>query len=365
MIKQLLVFLNSLVWIVMALSCLSCYVSPNTFWYISFLGLGYPYVVLVTIAFLLFWMVKRHRFFWLNLLALVLSSKFILLVFGVNFVEKQTEQGLKIMSYNVKNFDLYNWTGNKQTRSKIMQLIASENPDIICFQEFYSDYKDFNNQAYITDSLGYKHVFFHKTFDKKIEDPKLKNGQRIQFGLSIFSRYEITDTGDLNFTNSINNDCIYADVKIKNQKVRVYNTHLQSIHLGYDDYDTLEEIEENQNAQWYRIKNIIRKFKRAYSIRAKQADWVDENVKSYSGTKILCGDFNDVPVSYAHQRILGNMKDAFSEKGKGFGKTYVNDLGFFRIDNILFESEIKINSYKTIQKKLSDHYPVVVTFDLQ
>jgi endonuclease/exonuclease/phosphatase family metal-dependent hydrolase len=59
------------------------------------------------------------------------------------------------------------------------------------------------------------------------------------------------------------------------------------------------------------------------------------------------------------------MKDAFSEKGKGFGKTYVNNLGFFRIDNILFESKIKINSYKTIQKKLSDHYPVVVTFDLQ
>ena len=38
---------------------------------------------------------------------------------------------------------------------------------------------------------------------------------------------------------------------------------------------------------------------------------------------IICGDFNDTPVSYAYQQLGDNMIDAFLESGNGIGKVLV------------------------------------------
>jgi endonuclease/exonuclease/phosphatase family metal-dependent hydrolase len=108
----------------------------------------------------------------------------------------------------------------------------------------------------------------------------------------------------------------------------------------------------------------MRKMKRAYAKRSEQAIAVAEHLHEFSGKKILCGDFNDVPVSYTYSTAKDNLHDAFVEKSKGFGATFANKFSIFRIDYTLFDEKIKINSYRTIHKELSDHYPVVVTFSL-
>ncbi|MFM9726250.1 hypothetical protein ACKI1L_37635, partial [Streptomyces scabiei] len=89
-----------------------------------------------------------------------------------------------------------------------------------------------------------------------------------------------------------------------------------------DDYDTIDELSENENTQWYRIRNILRKMKRASAKRAGQAEAVHKNVSEYPGQKIVCGDFNDSPVSYTYQTISSGMHDAFVEKGNGFSKSF-------------------------------------------
>lgn len=104
--------------------------------------------------------------------------------------------------------------------------------------------------------------------------------------------------------------------------------------------------------------------KRAYSKRSEQAIAVAEHLEEFKGRKILCGDFNDVPVSYTYSTAKNNLRDAFIENSNGFGATFANKLSIFRIDYTLFDERIKINSYKTIRKELSDHYPVAVTFSL-
>ena len=43
------------------------------------------------------------------------------------------------MSFNVRLFDLYNWSNNEKVKSNILNFIKNENPDIICFQEYYYD----------------------------------------------------------------------------------------------------------------------------------------------------------------------------------------------------------------------------------
>ena len=152
--KKLFYVLNVLALMGLLLSCLSCYVSPVTAWPLSFLGLAFPIVLISVLLFLLIWAVWRHKvFFLINLAAILLSGPFIRTVVSLHFTTGD-EKGLRIMSYNVKNFDLYNWSGNKDTRSKMMKLIKKESPDIICFQEYFSDDEEYRNTDYITDSLG-------------------------------------------------------------------------------------------------------------------------------------------------------------------------------------------------------------------
>ena len=362
MFRRLLFFLNVFLLILLFLACLSCYISPALAWPLSFLGLGFPVIGALVFIFLLVWAIWRKKMAWVNLIALALCFPFIRTIFGIHFSTPE-EKGIKLMSYNVRNFDLYNWSGNKKTRSKMMDLIRQENPDIICFQEYYTA-EDYKNTEYLRDSLGYKYHHLHVTYDQWYKNTSEMKWYHLLWGLAVFSRYEIIDTGIVKFEGDEGNQCMYADLSVKGKPLRIYNTHLQSIHLEYGDYDALEEIGENQNASWHKVKNIIKKMKRAFIKRGPQALALHDHVSKYQGQKIVCGDFNDSPLSYSYQTISGGLQDAFIRRGKGFGATFDSRVGLFRIDFILPDPSIQINSYRSIHRALSDHFPVIVTLSL-
>ncbi len=371
MLRGFFKFLNVLALIVLLCSCLATYVDPAKYWQLSFIGFAFPVVLVVNFFFLLVWVYKRDAFGLISLVAIVLTWQFIHSTFAVNFSGQNSESGIKIMTWNVKNFDLYNWNKNTQTRQQMMALIRNENADILCLQEFYTNNQLFHNLEYLRDSLGYPYVYFFPSVDlrkmpkNKLQTTLWKKGElHQQWGVATFSKFPIVDTGRVDFKNSFTNDCSYADLKIKGETVRLFNVHFQSIHLGYDDYATLDSLQENKNAKWLSLKNILRKMKRAYTKRSEQALAVDAHINEFDGKKILCGDFNDVPVSYTYSTTKGDLKDAFVQQGRGFGATFANKLSIFRIDYALFDKRVKVNSYRTIHKSLSDHYPVVVTFSL-
>jgi endonuclease/exonuclease/phosphatase family metal-dependent hydrolase len=350
---------------------MAAYIDPNRYWQLSFIGFAFPVVLVVNVLFLLVWLIWRKPFGLLPLIAIVLTWRFIQATFAFNFSPESIGTGIKLMTWNVKNFDLYNWSHNRETRSHIMALIRQQNPDIICFQEFYNNNQFFHNVEYLRDTLGYKYYYFPPAVEQ-VKIPKTQIQKTLwrtgvlnqQWGVATFSKYPITDTGIVTFKKSFANSCIYTDIKLPDGTVRLYNVHFQSIHLGYEDYTTLDELEENQQTNWKGLKSIIRKMKKAYSKRAIQANAVAQHGKSFGGLQAVCGDFNDVPVSYTYCTVSEGLNDAFVEKGKGFGPTFANKLSIFRIDYALFRPDIHIHSYKTIRKELSDHYPVCVTFSL-
>ncbi len=371
MLRGLFKFLNILALIVLLCSCMATYIEPTKYWQLTFIGFAFPVVLVVNVFFLLLWILKRDAFGLISLVAIVLTWKFIHSTFAVNFNEAYKEAGIKVMTWNVKNFDLYNWNKNAETREQMLALIKKEKADVLCLQEFYTNNQLFHNLEYLRDSLGFRYVYFFPSVDlKKLPKSKLqqtlwKKGElHQQWGVATFSKFPIVDTGKIDFKNSFANDCIYTDIDFKGNTARVYNVHFESIHLGRDDYAALDSLEENQTTGWTPLKNIMRKMRRAYSKRSQQANAVAESMDGFSGQKILCGDFNDVPVSYTYTTAKGNLQDAFVETSKGFGATFANKFSIFRIDYTLFDSRIKINSYKTIRKELSDHYPVVATFSL-
>ena len=363
MIKRLFYVLNVLLLTGLLLSCLACYINPAIVWPLSFLGLAFPVVLIFVFLFLVISAAWRQRIFWINLAAIALSWPFIRTVVSLHLTTGQ-EKGIRIMSYNVKNFDLYNWSGNKETRSKMMKLIRKESPDIMCFQEYYTDDELFKNTEYICDSLGYKYHYVHTTYDKWSKNTEQMKWHHMRWGLAIFSRYAIADTGSVSFGEATGNQCMYADLSVEGKALRIYNTHLQSIHLDYNDDDTIEELSENYSSNWNKVKKILGKMKRASHKRAPQALALHDHISKYEGKKIVCGDFNDAPVSYTYQTISNGLQDAFVEKGRGFGKSFATKLGIFRIDYVLPDPSIHVNSCRTIRRELSDHYPVVASIDM-
>ena len=367
--KNLFIFLNIIALLVLALSCLATYIEPTVFWQLSFIGFAFPIVLIINFLFLPGWLLAGKRFALIPLIAIVFTWKFIHGTFAFNFIGNNHESGIKLMTWNVKAFDLYNWSHNTEARNNMMALIKKQNPDVLCLQEFYNNSEVFHNLEYLRDTLGYQYCYFPPAVETS--KPALSKTQKLQWhnrpliqqwGVATFSKFPITDSGKVDFGKTLSNSCIYTDLNVKGKTVRLYNVHFQSIHLGSQDYTALDSLEDAQKTQWTSLKSIMKKMKLAYKRRSIQANAVAQSMQAYEGSKMVCGDFNDVPVSYTHHTISQNLQDAFVAKGKGFSPTFSNKLPVFRIDYVLLDEAFKINSYRVVRKELSDHYPVVVSF---
>lgn len=352
-LQKIIYFLNVLACIALLAAYMASYVNPVTFWPLAFFGLAYPLILAVNMCFLIFWLLSRKRQFILSLVFILVGLKFLGSIFAVNFpssTDKGPEKGIKVMTYNVKSFDLYNWTDNIESKSKIIEMINSEAPVIMCIQEFYTeDAGELNNLEQIRNSLPDAELHFERTVSI--------NGKE-HWGLATFSNYPITGRGIQNFPDSWLNSCIFTDIRINGEIFRVYNVHLQSIHFGKEDYQYLKDISLDNKDDLLSFRKILGRLKRAFIKRSQQAILVAEHIQTSPYPVIVCGDFNDSPVSFAYHTISRGLKDAFIEAGWGIGQTYAGPFPFYRIDHILYSKGIQSNKYKTIRSNYSDHYPV-------
>jgi endonuclease/exonuclease/phosphatase family metal-dependent hydrolase len=237
----------------------------------------------------------------------------------------------------------------------MLQLLRNERPTILCLQEFYSSDKKnkFNNEKYIADSLGYPFYQFNKMFVVDTTEA---------WGLAVFSRLPIVNEGLIKFKKARINGAMFVDIVFELDTFRVYNLHLQSFHFGNTDYALFEN--ETQTADRLKdAKGMFSKLKFAFIERGKQVAIIMDSISLSPYPTIVCGDFNDSPISYSYHQLSKNKKDAFVEKGAGFGRTFNTKTFAYRIDHVLLDSVFKVKSYRVIPKKLSDHFPVVISFD--
>ena len=345
------------------LSYLSPFVNPKNFWLISFFGLAYPVLLVVNGLFVIFWGLQWKRKALFSLIVILAGWLNIGKTAQVNINNSapgntDSTTIFKVMSYNVRLFNLYNWTNNKETTNKIFDLLQEESPDIICFQEFYhSDKKDYFATI---DSL--KKILKAKNYHVEYTIVKRGTGH---WGMATFSSYPIIKKEKISFGGKFNNICIYSDIKIGNDTIRVYNLHLSSIGLSPEDYELINDISDYKDSnEIKRTTGVLRRLKRAFVKRAKQTNLITENLKNCPYPIVVCGDFNDTPVSYSYKKIADNLNDAFIESGNGFGKTYIGKLPSFRIDYILHSKDLKSYEFLTLPDTLSDHYPVTCFLEI-
>jgi len=345
-------FLNWVFAGLLLISDFSVFISPDIVPYSGLIGLFFPFLLIINVFFLVFRIFDKKVYFFISLIVLLLS--YYRIKDSYAFKHKEVVSApinpLKIMSYNVRMFDFYNWTG-KHAGDSIFDVIKKGNADVICLQEFYSR-KGFNYQTKIINAQHTKNY---------VISSENKTGYS---GNVIFSKYPVISSGFVDVGKS-KQKCIYADIVKKRDTVRIYSIHLASIHLDSDDYDFMEKINENSKDENIEgVKGIGYKLLEAYKTRAGEVEVLVPHIASSPYPVIVCGDFNDTPVSYTYRNIKGDLKDAFLESGIGIGHTYAKGLPLFRIDYILYDKKMTSKSYKRIKKDFSDHYPVYCEIEL-
>ena len=148
MLKKIIWVFNILAVIAFVFAFLASWISPEKTWWLALFGLTFEILFVINFLFAIYWMLVHNRKFILSLALVILGTGKIFNIVQLNFGSEKEEvlkdQGyVKIMSFNVRLFDLYNWFHNKETRQKIFDFLKKESPDILCIQEFYtSDKKD-------------------------------------------------------------------------------------------------------------------------------------------------------------------------------------------------------------------------------
>jgi endonuclease/exonuclease/phosphatase family metal-dependent hydrolase len=349
-VRRAAIWINILAAAALLLSYLAPYVDPQNFWPLAFIGLAYSYLLIINLIFVLLWLVLWKKLIFLSLASVILGWGNLALLFQISGKDADTSPGsIKIVSFNVRVFDLYNWSQNKNTRNRIFNFLRAQKADVICLQEFYDNPVQFPVLDTLKQLLGMEQSAIGYTLEKGSQ----------HFGIATFSRFPIVGKGFVDFGEKSNNSFLYADLLLEKDTVRIYNTHLQSNRFNDADYKFLEKL--GSDAEIDEIKGsrkILRKLKYAFIKRGEQVGIVREHIMQCRYPLVLCGDFNDSPFSYTYETLSEDMKDAFVESGTGFGKTYNGKIPSFRIDYILTSEKWEVSGFETLPENLSDHYPV-------
>jgi endonuclease/exonuclease/phosphatase family metal-dependent hydrolase len=151
---------------------------------------------------------------------------------------------------------------------------------------------------------------------------------------------------------------LYTDIKVEDKTFRIFATHLQSVHFGEKEYESLSNLKHAHESDFSDSRTIVSKLKKGYVSRYKQAELVSEKIKESPYQSLICGDFNDVPNSSTYFKIKGNFQDAFLQKGFFVGRSFRFISPTLRIDYILADKKFNVTQFQRIKVPYSDHYPV-------
>jgi endonuclease/exonuclease/phosphatase family metal-dependent hydrolase len=311
-IQWVLIILTILSVICLILSYSAFYISPAEVWFLAFFGLAYPLILGVNLLFVILWLLLLKKYIWIPLIAILLGFSHVLSLIQIRSNQAAPVSGsLKILSFNVHD-ESEHWKKASQSGNLfgILDFLARQQPDILCLQEFYSSTKDSTKVLErISEKINMKYFFYKNYYDSK--------KKRKIDAIVIFSKFPILRSGFYKNDNK-NTYSIYTDISIVDDIIRVYNVHLESFHFGQDDYTFYSNLTEGESPEIPMKEGtmkIMTKLRKAYELRAKQADNLRLSIISSPYPVLVCGDLNDTPSSYSYQVLTRGLKDSFKKAG--------------------------------------------------
>jgi hypothetical protein len=332
-----------------ALILLTCAYSPlfhpEEWPRLSLWGLLFPLFLVIVILFLIFWLIFHWRFAWISVAGLACCYPTLRAYCPVNWPTSPPEDAIKVLTFNAHGF--HDQQTDTRGDSLVLDYLRRSEAHIIALQEAVTGGrlpKEKLDSALV--SFGYHSL--------RVE------GNEMQREIC-YSRFPILSAERIRYTSETNGSVAYRLLYGKDTLLLI-NNHFESYKLTPDDREQYKGIlkdpeREKMNKE---ARRLIAKMGQASARRAPEVDSVLNYIRR-SGCRsvIVCGDFNDSPVSYTYHRLASSLTSAFEQSGNGIGVSY-NQKGFYvRIDHILFSDDW--TSYRTqVDKSLktSDHYPL-------
>lgn len=175
--------------------------------------------------------------------------------------------------------------------------------------------------------------------------------------LMILSRYPLRQVTSYYYRQSPNLT-LSADIELPGRTIRLFNNHLQTTSVN----QFRGRIQDSDNSWTSRLKGIavfLSSLQQNMCLRADQADYLYHQIRLSPYLVLVCGDFNDIPASYAYHRISQLLTDGFRDCGSGYGYTFRQLYKLWRIDYIFYSNEFTGITYTSPDTPFSDHKVVV------
>ena len=339
--------------VVLLIAYLTPHVAPSTFGSLTIVGIFAPILYIGEVICLLCWIIMG-RWKIVGVVALLLVpglfhiSDFYNVVYMRQVEQKPSRGSFTLMSYNVRGFR--NDSSSRAVDNHVAYFESQELADIVCFQEYALDIPNVER----IDSL------FNARQNRLYVKDVVESGEVV---LRTYSRFPIVGSGSL--SGEGRGTSLWVDVIVgKNDTLRVFNNHLHSMNISSEDSSDIEHGKILNDGD--RMQSIVDRIAKNSSIRAEYVDTLRTIVDSSPYRNIICGDFNDTPMSYVYGELKDGYVDAFEQCGSGYGYTFRPMHGTLRIDYILFSQELEAESYLADKSnELSDHLPITARLNIR
>lgn len=304
--------------------------------YLSLVTLTFPIALFVNLLFLAVWLLLNVRRVWIPILGMLLCWGYIMDYCPMNFSRTDEPQGFKVVSWNTK------YMGEATGRESFEDYLKNTDADIICLQESPISGNGWSQFISQMKDKGYEY-----------------HNQKSQ---TLFTKLHLLQTDTLAYETRSNSSQWYL-LASGDDTIMVVNNHLESNRLPAEVKQEYVDVLDNPAYEKAKEsgRSILTLMAESAHYRGGQTRALRDFVTQYAGQHIIvCGDFNDTPISYACQTLERRLKSAYRESGKGIGVSF-REKGFWvRIDHIFYSREGESqNTFIDRSIDVSDHYPIV------
>ncbi|MDE7085697.1 MAG: endonuclease/exonuclease/phosphatase family protein [Prevotella sp.] len=345
---QLLTGANIATIVVLLLVGYSDRLNPTDHPMLSTVGMTFPFFLLANMGFLFFWLVFKWSRVWVPVAGFFLAYVPISIYMPIHPAQDVPEGAVKLISYNVCCYG-----GNYKYEDgfgKVAEYLRDQQPDIVCVQEDADTWRRYVFQEY-AKFLPYNDTLI------------LTNNNLTINALGIHTRYPIVKRERLAYDSKANGSGAWW-LQVGDDTLIVVNNHFESCHLTKEDrqqYRQLIKGEIPRDSVRAESQLLLVKLEEANAKRAAQIRKVRQYVEEHSAYPIIvCGDFNDNPISYSRHEMAKGLTDCFVSTGRGIGLSYNQKAFSFRIDHVFCSKDIQpYNCQIDNNMDAIDHYPVL------
>ena len=314
-------------------------------------GLLYPVFLLINLAFMIFWLTFHCKGVLIPIVGYLLCYGSLRVYLPLNMPADAPDDAIKVMTYNVCRFA--KGSIRDDGTNPVIEYIKQSGADIVCLQE---------------DNDSWRRYCFKQLEERGLtyNDTVVLFNDELRFNcLGIHSKYPIIRRERIDYKTVSNNGSAAWWLKVNEDTVIVVNNHVESCHLNEEDrrqYRQMLKGDMARDSVRAESQLLMVKLAEANAVRSKQIETVCQYVSQYLGRYpiIVCGDFNDNPISFSRHRMGKMLTDCFVESGRGVGLSYNQKAFSFRIDHIFCSADITPYQCEVDTKMdASDHFPMV------